>query len=352
MAHGIAQLYTSKLCGIVVPRKELAKLGKRRNTTLTHEERGYLSNPIRGESLSFDEALELFIENRKQRQARDATLVHYRQGLHTLKLALLELGLPTEPSEVTEEVLFEKVIPYWRSKRLKQTTINTKLKDVRAFFNFLYKKDYILENPVQDLKIKEGVIEQIIPFTDEQVKKLFKACDMTTFMGVRDYTLMMYLLDTGVRIKEAQQTDVHDIDWRENYILIRAPKGYRQRKVPISDQLKTALRRWINIRGNVVTTDALFISVDENRLSIGHMQKRIRELGQLAGVTGVRVSPHTFRHTFAKMSIMNGAGVFELQKILGHETLEMVRRYVNMFSDDVREAHEKFSPLKNLHLRE
>lgn len=327
-------------------------MAKRRNISLTHEQRSYLSNPIRGESLTFDEALELFIENRKQRQARDATLIHYRQGLRTLKLALIDLNLPTEPSEMTEEILFERVIPYWRSKRLKQSTINSKLKDIRAFFNFLHSKDYILENPVAELKIKDGVLEQIIPFTDEQVRKLLKSCDMTTFMGVRDYTLMLFLLDTGMRIKETRETDIHDIDWKENYVLVRAPKGYRQRKVPISDQLKTALRRWVNIRGNVVTTDALFISIDEMRLSIGHMQKRIRELGHEAGITGVRVSPHTFRHTFAKMAILNGASVFDLQKILGHETLEMVRRYVNMFSDDVRDAHSKFSPVKNLRLRE
>lgn len=327
-------------------------MARRRNITLTHDERSYLSNPIRGESLTFDEALELFLDNRAQRNARDATITHYRQGLHTFKKALIELDLTTVPAEITEEIIHEKVVPYWRRKRLKQSTINTKLRDIRAFFNFLYKKDYIIDNPVADLKIKDGVKEQIIPFTDQQIKKLLKACDMTTFMGVRDYTLMLFLLDTGVRVKEAQQTDIHDIDWKENYVLIRAPKGYRQRKVPISDQLKVALRRWVNIRGNVVTTDALFISIDENRLSIGHIQKRIRELGELAGVTGVRVSPHTFRHTFAKMAIMNGAGVFELQKILGHETLEMVRTYVNMFSDDVRESHKKFSPVKNLKLRD
>ena len=74
-------------------------------------------------------------------------------------------------------------------------------------------------------------------------------------------------------------------------------------------------------------------------------QVRLREYGQAAGITGIRVSPHTLRHTFAKKWILNGGDVFSLQKILRHSSMDMVRRYVNLFSNEVQKQHDRFSPL-------
>ncbi|MEH7653450.1 site-specific integrase [Bacillus safensis] len=70
-----------------------------------------------------------------------------------------------------------------------------------------------------------------------------------------------------------------------------------------------------------------------------------------ADIKGIRCSCHTFRHTFAKLSVKNGAGIFELQQILGHTSIEMVRVYVNLFSEDVMDKHKSFSPLIKLSVR-
>ncbi|MCQ6282887.1 site-specific integrase, partial [Bacillus sp. EB600] len=87
------------------------------------------------------------------------------------------------------------------------------------------------------------------------------------------------------------------------------------------------------------------------RLSKKQVQNRISHYGLKARLEGVRCSPHTFRHTFAKMCVQSGANVFELQQILGHSSLEMVRNYVNLFSSEIKESHNKFSPLKGLSTR-
>jgi integrase/recombinase XerD len=80
------------------------------------------------------------------------------------------------------------------------------------------------------------------------------------------------------------------------------------------------------------------------------VQQMISKYGKLAKMTKVRVSPHTFRHTFAKMWILNGGDAFSLQKILGHTTMDMVRNYVNLASSDVQIQHRKFSPLDRMGL--
>ncbi len=77
------------------------------------------------------------------------------------------------------------------------------------------------------------------------------------------------------------------------------------------------------------------------------VQFRLKEYGRSAGTTNVRVSPHTLRHTFARMSVINKAGLFALQSMLGHSTLNQVLTYVNLFSDEIKNEHKKFSPLQN-----
>src|SRR5690606_24923411 len=111
--------------------------------------------------------------------------------------------------------------------------------------------------------------------------------------------------------------------------------------------MKRQLRKYLAVRGELDTPN-LFVTIDNTPLTKRQLQERIAKYGRMAGIKNVRCSPHTFRHTFAKMAVQNGADVFALQAVLGHASLEMVRNYVNLFSSDVFESHKKFSPLEKL----
>lgn len=87
-------------------------------------------------------------------------------------------------------------------------------------------------------------------------------------------------------------------------------------------------------------------------MQIRRIQARIRRCGDKAGIKGIRCSPHTLRHTAAVMWIRNGGDVFSLQQMLGHNTLDMVRVYVNLALSDVEAAHRRYSPADNLDLKE
>mgnify|MGYP000979811464 FL=1 len=76
-----------------------------------------------------------------------------------------------------------------------------------------------------------------------------------------------------------------------------------------------------------------------------HVYRLVRDYGATAGLEGVRCSPHTFRHTFAKSYLMNGGDLFTPQKILGHSSLYVVRLYVNLASEDVQAQHRRYSPV-------
>jgi integrase/recombinase XerD len=150
-----------------------------------------------------------------------------------------------------------------------------------------------------------------------------------------------------VRVNELAGITVNDIDFANGNIRIRNAKSFRERLVPIQARMKEQLSKYLAIRGNTVT-DSLFITLDGTPLCKRQIQSRVSEYGKKAGIKGVQCSCHTLRHTFVKLSVINGANAFQFMSILGHTTLEMTKVYVNLFSSEVAEGHKKFSPLNSL----
>ena len=111
-----------------------------------------------------------------------------------------------------------------------------------------------------------------------------------------------------------------------------------------------ALWRYLTMRPepNTPQVAQLFLSEKGLPLRKRWIQSLITYLGNKAGITGVRVSPHTLRHSFAKQYLICGGDVFSLQKILGHNSLEVVKLYVNLLPGEVSAQHRKFSPADNM----
>jgi integrase/recombinase XerD len=112
--------------------------------------------------------------------------------------------------------------------------------------------------------------------------------------------------------------------------------------------MKEHLKRFMKIRGDL-DHDYLFIGRSNKPLKNKSIQDRITLYGNMAQINK-RVSPHTFRHTFAKFYITNGGDAFSLQQILGHTSTEMTRKYVLLFGTDLRQMHRKFSPIEGMSL--
>lgn len=298
---------------------------KRRTNELSTEDLAKLRGSIRSDYLDFDDALDLFIKDAEIRNLREHSIKYYRNELTTFRDILVEQSVTTYPGEITKDIINENVIRYLRiEKGLKTTSINTRLRAIRAFFNFLYKNRYIPDNPVANLSLVRDRKPVIATFTVKQINDILNQPDLKTFVGVRDYTLMLLLLETEIRANELIGIKFSDINWEESKLLIRNTKGYLQRYVPLSATMKDQLRRYIGIRGNVVDCDALFITIDDTPLTKRQIQSRISHYGKIAGIEGVGCNPHTFRHTFAKMRVKNGAGIFELQQILSKRTTQFV----------------------------
>ena len=167
----------------------------------------------------------------------------------------------------------------------------------------------------------------IATFSDEQLRALFGAVDQRRWTGIRDRAILILLLDTLARVSELTGLNLEDVNLDERSLLVMG-KGRRQRELPFGQVAAKALRAYMRAVDEHRPGDPFLISRTGRRLDREGVASAMRAYARRAGIRGVRSSPHTLRHTGAKRFILSGGDVFTLQKLLGHRSLAMVRRYV------------------------
>ncbi|GFP24789.1 integrase/recombinase XerD [Candidatus Hakubella thermalkaliphila] len=295
----------------------------------------------------------------KSKNLSDKTISWYSYILESLMAFLCQENLDSRPRYITKAHL-RAYLAYLQTKPIvnnlsgkvdKVGLSSHSLKDhfsvLKIFFGFLEEEGYIAESPLKKEKPPRQEKKIVETFTEAQLQALLSQPDQKTFLGLRDYAILSTLLDTGMRLSELTGLRTQDINWNENLFLVYG-KGRKERQVPFSSKLKRTLWKYSQRRGEIMGQDLFFVDRQGEELSQNAIRQMLRRYGEKAHLKGVRVSPHTFRHTFAKLWILNGGDPFSLQKILGHTTMEMVRNYVNLASGDLQSQHRKFSPLDRM----
>lgn len=261
--------------GRIENERKLQRKSKRgRRGELSREELLLISDDNAEIEYTFEELLEIFIEDCELRNLREHTIKYYRSELNAFVKLLKEQEIELRVSEWTGETIKRNVIMYMKEKGLKTVSINSRLRAMRAFFNFLEGRNLIKSNPMKDIKLLKDRKRIVETFDNQQIKALFKECDLRTFVGLRDYTIMMLLLETGVRVNELVGIKTTDIIWEQKVIRIRNTKGGFERFVPIQDKMINQLKKYIAVRGSV-DTDYLFITRDDTPLSKKQVQNRV-----------------------------------------------------------------------------
>jgi len=221
-----------------------------------------------------------------------------------------------------------------RLKGLKATACNCRIRAVNAYLKWA-------GSPLRVPKLKEP--EFILPtFTAPQIKGLIK-WKPQNFCDHRLHLLALILLDTGCRISEALALRVQDCDL-DNLLVTLTGRGAKQRKVPFSFELRKALYRYTREycpHGHML----LLGTRDRTQLDRHVMARDMRKLCRALGFDPPARTLHAFRHTFAVNYLRRGGSVFHLQKVLGHTSLEMTRRYANLLTEDLQAVHQKLSLL-------
>ena len=235
-------------------------------------------------------------------------------------------------------------------QNLRAISVQTYVRALRGFFNWIYREGYTRENILANLRPPKAPRTLAEVLRDEEVGRILACVDPETSWGSRDSAMLIVMLDTGLRLSEVANLAMANAHLDEGYLKVMG-KGAKERMVPIGGVAQKALLRYVyKFRPEPLNAseDTLFLTPEGRAMSANGVQMVIRRLALKSGVK--RLHPHLCRHTFATNYLMNGGDVFTLQQILGHTTLEMVRRYVNLASAHVRVQHRKFSPMDRMKL--
>lgn len=202
----------------------------------------------------------------------------------------------------------------------------------------------------------------ITPYTKADVEHLLRACDHTARYtrpgkracrnqrptATRDRAIVTLLVDTGIRASELCALRIHQCDLRNRRVTVHG-KGKKERTLPISARTAQVVWKYLNTREDrAILSHSLFTTNRDVAFDRHVLKRLIARLGKRAGVSGANV--HRFRHTFAINFLRNGGNAFALQRMLGHETLEMVNRYLEIAQADLEVAHRDASPVANWNL--
>jgi integrase/recombinase XerD len=292
------------------------------------------------------ELIEQFVKEKQYvKNVTPKTVRFYRQSLN----ALIRTIGSVAPSALNKALLNECIIK-WRENGLSAISCNTYISGINAFLTWLHENGLTTDRlRMKELKTEKKVVQT---FTDDHLKRMLNYRPKD-FYGWRIYALSCLLIDTGLRIEEALTIEMPNLDL-DNLLVAVCGKGQKQRIVPFSFECRKILWRYLKLRPK--TERFLFCTKGGCRLSYYNALRDFHILCKKQGIIGVRCSFHTLRHTFAyryaqSFARMTGSaenGILHLQKQLGHTSLTMTRRYVELQPEDLKEAHARTSILNRM----
>ena len=313
-------------------------------------------------SIPLDRAARHFEAYNRSEGKSPKTVIWYSRVLRYFGDYLKEHNLPDQLENLDVEVVRE-VILYLQSRKkwpdrqchvaeqnLRAITVQTYVRALRSFFAWLHREGYTQENILANLRPPKAPQRLAEVLTDDEVARILACLGTETSWGCRDTAILITMLDAGLRLSETANLSMANAHLDEGYLKVMG-KGAKERIVPIGGLAQKALLRYVyHFRPQPLNTaqDNLFLTLEGTAMSGNAIQLMMSRISRMSGVK--RLHPHLCRHTFATNYLVNGGDVFTLQQILGHTTLEIVRRYVNLSSAHVRIQHRKFSPMGRMKL--
>lgn len=218
-----------------------------------------------------------------------------------------------------------------------------------TFYNWLVGQEYIAASPLAKVpRPRMPKRPKVAPFTAQEIERLFTAAAShpKQHLALRNHAILAILLDTGLRNADLRNLTLDDVDYLSGEVIVRRGKGGKARTAFMGAACRRSVRRYaLRVRGNESINGYrnFFLSSRDRKLGQNTPNDILHAIGKRAGIEDVH--PHRCRHTFAINAVRAGMPLFQLQQILGHESLEMVRYYVELAEADVANAARMHSPL-------
>lgn len=273
--------------------------------------------------------LALFLAAKRIEGCSEKSLKYYQA---TTQAMLDGIGKPIK--EIVTEDIRQYLTNYQRERHSSRVTIDNIRRILSSFFSWLEDEDYILKSPVRRIHKVKTASNIKGTYSDETLELMRDSCS-----EMRDLAMIDLLASTGMRVGELVLLNRDDVDFAERECVVFG-KGDKERMVYFDARTKLHLRAYLEGRND--DNPALIVSLKApfNRLSIGGVETRLRELGRQLGVH--KVHPHKFRRTLATMAIDKGMPIEQLQQLLGHKRIDTTLQYAMVKQSNVKLAHRKY----------
>lgn len=271
----------------------------------------------------------IFLSAKRIEGCSEKSLKYYQS---TIQAMLDELG--KEVKEIVTEDIRGYLTNYQFERHSSRVTIDNIRRILSSFFAWLEDEDYILKSPVRRIHKVKAASNIKETYSDETLELMRDNCS-----EIRDLAMIDLLASTGMRVGEMVLLNRKDINFNERECIVFG-KGDKERMVYFDARTKLHLQCYFDSRSD--DNPALFVSLraPHNRLTIGSIETRLREMGKRLGVS--KVHPHKFRRTLATMAIDKGMPIEQLQQLLGHKRIDTTLQYAMVKQSNVKLAHRKF----------
>lgn len=273
--------------------------------------------------------VEIFLSAKRIEGCSEKSLVYYQR---TIEKMLDTVG--KNAKHITTDDLRGYLSDYQNQNKSSKVTIDNIRRILSSFFSWLEDEDYIIKSPVRRIhKVKTAkTIKET--YTDEELERMRDGCE-----EIRDLAMIDMLASTGMRVGEMVTLNRDDVDFNERECVV-VGKGDKERVVYFDARTKMHLQSYLDSR--IDDNAALFVTLNapHERMKIGGIEVRLRELGKRLGVD--KVHPHKFRRTLATMAIDKGMPIEQLQKLLGHQRIDTTLQYAMVKQSNVKMAHRKY----------
>lgn len=227
-------------------------------------------------------------------------------------------------------------------------TVRNHIRALTAFSSWLEREDYTKRNELAKLKAPRAPRKVMQTLTQEEVSRILVGFNTNTATGCRNAAIFCLFLDSGLRCAELLTLKLPDLHIEDCWLKVMG-KGQKERIVPFGNRTARLLQRYINhFRPENHGTDIVFLNIEGDPLSEIAIASLFKRIAVKASIPRLHI--HLLRHTFATNYLIEGGDSLTLQRILGHETLEMTRRYVDQVASQVTVLRERHSPVDRFFL--
>lgn len=236
-----------------------------------------------------------------------------------------------------------------------------KLASLRSFYEFLFKNEYITSDVSKLVDMPKRHEKPIIRLEIDEVARMLDSVESGESFSdrqrrynehtrLRDLAILILFLGTGIRVSELVGLNIEDIDFSTNGFLVTR-KGGNQAILYFSDEVAQILQRYLEEREQISALpeheNALFLSLQNKRISVRAVQMMVKKYAALAAPLKKHLSPHKLRSTFGTNLYHETGDIYLVADVLGHSDVNTTRRHYAAMSDDLRRM-----AAKKVHLRE